>query len=126
MPAVPGFEPPIEAICVAPFGMEEGSDATLPGQTFALYVGEPVQFRFFASAVRREDAVGAVLEEWSDDELAELDPIETLLTAAEGAPEGEVVHVQLTSSVTTTGTLAIHCAAADGRRWKLEFNVRNP
>ncbi|WP_017921970.1 Hsp70 family protein, partial [Burkholderia gladioli] len=30
MPAIPGMEPPISALCVAPFGMEEGSDAALP------------------------------------------------------------------------------------------------
>ena len=38
---------------VAPFGMEEGSDAALPPQEFGLVVGEPVQFRFFGSSVRR-------------------------------------------------------------------------
>ena len=53
MPAVPGLEPPVQALCVAPFGMEEGSDAALPPQEFGLVVGEPVQFRFFGSSVRR-------------------------------------------------------------------------
>ena len=52
MPAVPA-EPPVQALCVAPFGMEEGSDAALPPQEFGLVVGEPVQFRFFGSSVRR-------------------------------------------------------------------------
>ena len=45
-----GLEPPVQALCVAPFGMEEGSDAALP-QEFGLVVGEPVQFRFFGSSV---------------------------------------------------------------------------
>ena len=29
MPAIPGMEPPIQALCVAPFGMEEGSRRAL-------------------------------------------------------------------------------------------------
>jgi hypothetical protein len=49
MPAIPGMEPPIQALCVAPFGMEEGSELELPGQEFGLVVGEPVHFRFFGS-----------------------------------------------------------------------------
>ena len=31
MPAVPGVAPPLQALCVAPFGMEEGTEAELPG-----------------------------------------------------------------------------------------------
>ncbi len=41
MPAVPGMEPPIFALCVAPFGLEEGSAAALPPQELAVVVGEP-------------------------------------------------------------------------------------
>ena len=59
MPAVPGMEPPIEALCIAPFGMEEGTQAELPPQEVGLVVGEPVRFRFFGSSVRRTDQVGA-------------------------------------------------------------------
>ena len=58
VPAVPGLEPPVKALCVAPFGMEEGSNADIPPQEFALVVGEPTVFRFFSSSVRREDRAG--------------------------------------------------------------------
>ena len=58
VPAVPGFEPPVKALCVAPFGMEEGTQADVPPQEFGLVVGEPTRFRFFASSLRRDDAVG--------------------------------------------------------------------
>ncbi|HEY1109107.1 MAG TPA: Hsp70 family protein, partial [Opitutaceae bacterium] len=61
MPAVPGMEPPVRALCVAPFGMEEGTQADVPPQEFGLVVGEPTRFRFFSSSVRRDDAVGAML-----------------------------------------------------------------
>ena len=32
MPAVPGMEAPLKALCVVPFGMEEGTEATIPRQ----------------------------------------------------------------------------------------------
>ena len=35
-----------------------------------------------------------------------------------------VVPVTLESIVTETGMLELWCVAGDGRRWKLEFNVR--
>jgi hypothetical protein len=65
MPAIPGMEPPIQALCLAPFGMEEGSEAALPAQEFGLVVGEPVRFRFFGSSVRRQDQVGTLLDFWA-------------------------------------------------------------
>src|SRR5262249_26486998 len=39
MPAVPGFAPPIKAICVAPFGMEEGTEADIPSYEVGVRVG---------------------------------------------------------------------------------------
>src|SRR6185503_728370 len=62
VPAVPGLEPPLTALCVAPFGMEEGSAADLPGHELGAVVGEPVRFRFFGSTVRRDDRAGAEVE----------------------------------------------------------------
>src|SRR4029077_2908625 len=64
LPAVPGSPPPIKALCVVPFGMEEGTESDVPGQGFGLVVGEEVDFRFLSSTVRRADAVGAIIEEW--------------------------------------------------------------
>ena len=37
---------------------------------------------------------------------------------------GQIVPVTLESVVTETGMLQLWCVARDGRRWKLEFNVR--
>jgi len=119
MPAVPGLRPPMKALVVAPFGMEEGTGAPVPGREFALAIGEPAEFRFFASATRKHDPAGAMLDEITD-ELDEIAPVQVTL---EGAP-GEVVRVQLENHVTETGVLEIWCVAKDGRRWKLEFRVR--
>ena len=124
MPAVPGMEPPIEALCLAPFGMEEGTEAPLPAQEFGLVVGEPVRFRFFGSSVRRQDQVGTLLDAWNDDELQELDEIEATLPA-DGRKAGEIVRVRLHARVTEAGTLELEAVPADGdQRWKVEFEVR--
>jgi hypothetical protein len=124
MPAIPGFEPPLEALCVAPFGMEEGSELELPGQEFGLVVGEPVHFRFFGSTVRRQDQIGTVLESWSPDELQELNEIQATLPA-EGRTPGDVVQVKLHAVATEAGTLELVAVAREGQRWKVEFDVRS-
>jgi len=124
MPAVPGFAPPIEALCIAPFGMEEGTEADLPPYEFGLVIGEPVRFRFFASNVRRDDVVGTRLDYWSEDEMEELDEIEVTLPAEE-YQAGDVVPVHLAARVTEVGTLQLEAVAKDGdKRWNVEFDVR--
>ncbi len=60
----------------------------------------------------------------SEDDIEELAPIEVLLPANTDGRREEVVPVTLESDVTETGMLELWCVAADGRRWKLEFNVR--
>ncbi|CAN7323873.1 Chaperone protein HscA [compost metagenome] len=124
MPAVPGFEPPIQALCVAPFGMEEGTEAALPPQEFGLVVGEPVHFRFFGSSVRRQDQVGTLLDYWGPEELQELEEIQATLPA-EGRTAGEVVPVRLHARVTEAGTLELEAVpGGSAERWKVEFDVR--
>jgi len=121
LPAVPGMRAPVKALTVAPFGMEEGSSIDLRGREFGLIVGEPAEFRFFQSAVRKNDAAGGMLDEVSD-ELEELSPVEVTLDSA--GQSGEFVPVTLETVVTETGMLQLWSVARDGRRWKLEFNVR--
>jgi hypothetical protein len=125
MPAVPGMEPEIQALCLVPFGLEEGSEPVAPPQEFGLVVGEPVRFRFFGSSVRREDQVGDLLEDWHEDELAELDEIQTTLSA-EDRKKGEVVAVQLQAVVTEVGTMELTAIPVDGgdERWNVAFNTR--
>jgi molecular chaperone DnaK (HSP70) len=119
MPAVPGMPAPLKALTVAPFGMEEGTETPIPAREFGLVVGEPAEFRFFNSAVRKNDAPGELIEDFGDD-LEELSPVEVNLTGS----SGELVPVTLETVVTETGLLQLWCVARDGRRWKLEFNVR--
>lgn len=124
MPAVPGLAPEIEALCIAPFGMEEGSEQELPNDEFGLVIGEPVRFRFFGSKTRRDDVVGTRLEYWSDEELEELDEIEITLPE-EGHNAGEVVPVHLSAAVSEVGTLELRAVSRrDQQHWKIEFDVR--
>jgi hypothetical protein len=125
MPAIPGMEPELQALCVVPFGLEEGSEPVSAPQEFGLVVGEPVRFRFFGSSVRREDQVGDLLEDWTDAELEELEEIQTNLPA-EGRKRGEVVPVRLQASVSEVGTLeltAMPLAGSEGP-WQVAFNTR--
>jgi hypothetical protein len=127
MPAVPGLEPPISALCVAPFGMEEGTETKLPPHELAVVVGEPVQFRFFGSSVRRGDAAGTLLESWKPGELEELAPI-SLTLPAKGRREGDVVPIRLRPAITPVGVLELEAvpieAVEPNERWKVELNVR--
>jgi len=126
MPAVPGIEPPLHALCVAPFGLEEGSAPQAPARELGLVVGEPVRFRFFASSVRRDDAIGTLLERWGEGELVELGQIEATLPE-EGARPGEVVPVRLRARVSELGTLVLEAIPRSGEHvWKVELDVREP
>jgi len=123
MPAIPGFAPPVKAMCVAPFGMEEGTGVDLPDDELGLIVGEPSHFRFFASSSRKDDA-GALVDA-DDPAITELDPVEKTVEASADRKPGELVPVTLRAEVTEVGTLELWCAARDGRgRWKLEYAVR--
>ncbi|EGQ8024856.1 Hsp70 family protein [Vibrio vulnificus] len=126
MPAIPGMAPPMEALCVASFGMEEGTSVDVPSQQFGLIIGQPVNFQFFGSTVRRDDLAGTHLDHWDQDELEELPEIQVTLPVSEGRREGEVVPVTLASRVTELGTLYLEAIAADnGQKWHVEFDVRD-
>jgi len=119
MPAVPGLSAPMKALAVVPFGMEEGSGVEIPDREFALMVGEPAEFRFFSSVARKNDAAGEMLDEIGP-ELEELAPVRVTLDGE----AGRAVRVRLEARVTETGVLELWSVAHDGRRWKLEFQVR--
>ncbi len=108
-PAVPGVPPPIKPVCVVPMGMEEGSEQTLNEETFSLVLDETAAFRFFSRTAEHAP-------------LVELHPIEALMESQ--GQEGGVVLVKLTAKVTELGVLELWCVSEDGRKWKLEFDIR--
>jgi molecular chaperone DnaK (HSP70) len=119
MPAVPGLPVPLKALTVAQFGMEEGTSTSIPGRPFGLLVGEPAEFRFFSSATRKTDDPGLVIEDLAGD----LEEMPSMQVELSGAQSG-VVPVNFETVITELGQLQLWCVAADNRRWKLEFNVR--
>jgi hypothetical protein len=121
MPAVPGMEAPLKALCVVPFGMEEGTDAAIPDREFGLVVGEPAEFRFLSSSIRKQDQVGTLLEDWGDD-IEERSPLQVTLKL--DGQLGKIVPVRLETRVTELGILEVWCVSRDGQRWKLELNIR--
>ena len=124
MPAVPGIQTPMKALCVVPFGMEEGSDAEIREKEFGLVVGDSAVFHLLATTTRKNDQAGEIVEDWSS-EIQEVATMETQLDATDTDAGGTVIPVWLQSKVTEIGTLELWCVARDGdRRWKLEFNLR--
>jgi molecular chaperone DnaK (HSP70) len=121
-PAVPGLPAPLKALCVVPFGMEEGTEAVIADREFGLVIGEPVEFRFLSSSLRKQDPIGALIEDWGDD-LEELPPLEGTLTWP--GRDDTVLPVFLESHVTEVGTLELWLVSRDrAHRWKLELNIR--
>jgi len=121
-PAIPGFPRPIKALCVAPFGMEEGTESDITGHEFGLIIGQKVTFRFLSSSTRKNDPLGTILEEWEDD-VHEISPLQ--LTLENPEKNASMVPVYLHSKITDVGTLELWCMGKNSQqKWKLEFNVR--
>jgi molecular chaperone DnaK (HSP70) len=124
MPAVPGFRPPVKALCVVPQGMQEGTDLLIEGRDFGLVTGQAAEFRFFSSSVRSGDRPGQVLPD-AERELEETSLLEVELPPLSGVPAGQAVPVRIESVVTELGTLELWMKHTNSdRRWKIEFQVR--
>lgn len=123
--AIPGAPRPLQALCVVPFGMEEGTEVDVPSNEIGLVHGEPAEFRFFSSAVRKDDRPGDLLPPRDVSQLSETTPLLATLPADESVNE-PYVPVTFQSRITELGMFELWCVSAqsDGR-WKLEFNVRS-
>jgi molecular chaperone DnaK (HSP70) len=123
--AIPGAPRPLRALCVVPFGMEEGTEVDVPGGEIGLVVGEPAQFRFFSSGTRQSDRPGELLASWRDDELTETDSLSAVLPKVEGLDD-DYVPVRFQSRITELGMFELWCASTvSPHKWKLEFSVRD-
>ena len=121
MPAIPGLPMPTRALCIAPFGMEDGSRAESRDRLFNLVVGEKVTFDIMSSPDRNDDQLGTIIDNWEDEGIIPLTTIETTL---EGTNEG-YIPVTFEVKVTEIGTLEFWaCSRDDDRKWRLELNVR--
>lgn len=122
--AIPGAPRPLRALCVVPFGMEEGTQVDVPSAEIGLVLGEPANFRFFSSAVRRQDRTGALLPAIDEVELTESDSLEAVLAASENEDD-TYVPVKFQSRITELGVFELWCVSpSSDQRWKLEFSIR--
>ncbi|MEK6258294.1 MAG: Hsp70 family protein [Planctomycetota bacterium] len=123
--AIPGAPRPLRALCVVPFGMEEGTELDVPSDSIGLIVGQPAHFRFFSSSTRKDDREGVRLQRWTDEELTETDSLEATLPK-DDALDDNYVPVQFHTKITELGLLELWCVSTRGSgRWKLEFSVRD-
>ena len=111
-------------VCLLPRGSEEGQSVELADRSFALRVGQPVQFHLVSSSAETPCQPGE-LTRLDTDAFHSLPPIATVLdaTAADGLAE---IPVRLVAALTEIGTLEVHCVRADNplQRWQLEFQLR--
>ncbi len=123
--AVPGAPRPLQALCVVPMGMEEGTEVDVDSEEIGVVLGEAAQFRFFSSAIRKDDKPGEMLPHIDEEELQETDSLEATLPAAADVDE-PYVPVKFRSKITELGVFELWCVGArTPGEWKLEFSVRD-
>lgn len=121
-PAIPGLPRPLQALCVVPQGMEEGTQIDVASREVGLKVGQKAKFRFFSSTIRKQDRPGTYLRSWDEEELTESSPMEVSLTTAEGE---QIIPVRFESRITELGVFELWCKSTrNDQHWKLELNVR--
>jgi hypothetical protein len=104
--------------------MEEGTEVDVPSGEIGLVHGEPAEFRFFCSSMRKQDEPGDVIDHWQDDELIETAPLEATLPMDEMVDE-PFVPVRFQSRITELGMFELWCVGTQSTgQWKLEFSVR--
>src|SRR6516164_6127290 len=123
MLAIPGYKPPVKALCVVPQGMQEGTELLIEGREFGLVTGRAAEFRFFSSSVRSGDTPGQILAD-AERNLEDAGLLEVEIPALE-VPVGQVVPVRVNPIVTELGILELWMRHTNSdRRWKVEFQVR--
>ncbi len=125
-PAIPGFQPPLQGLCVAPFGLEEGSTVDIPYTGLGLVVGERTDFQFFASTDHKEDQCGTIIADVEEAGLHTLPVLTAELPADEATiPAGTLLPIRLKTVLTEIGTLQLWCLEENGdRQWQLEYELR--
>ncbi|MEO8170269.1 MAG: Hsp70 family protein [Oxalobacteraceae bacterium] len=124
---------PRRAICILPRGSEPGREILLTDRTFALRVGQPVQFHLMSSNAEtgnQSPPRAGELIDLSHGNFVRLPPIAMALQTESGSGRQDIL-VHIATSLTEFGTLELHCVEAaqgsdqPGQRWLLEFQLRS-
>lgn len=127
MPAIPGMPPPLEALCIAPFGMEANSSTALTEEQFQLIVGEPLYFQFFSATNRQQDHFGVLLPDEVSGQLDSLPDIRLTLEPQK-YNKGDSVTVQIKAHLTDIGTLqffAVEANQPNPESWRIELDIQH-
>jgi molecular chaperone DnaK (HSP70) len=112
----------LQAVCVLPSGIEEGTTLSLANREFEVLTNRPVSFTLYSST-SRHDPHGelAVLDE---EEIHRHAPLVTTLRYGKKSRDIEL-GVQLRAVFTEVGTLELWCESfKTHHRWRLQFELR--
>ena len=131
MPAIPGFTPPINGVCIVPLGMEEGSKSDIPVDGLGVLIGEETHFNLYMSTDRSEDTFGDVIEgidNYDVDSIIALPTLKACLPKNDETNDSNaiLVPVKLHSELLESGTLYLSCINLldEEQNYQLEFELR--
>ncbi|ALG67224.1 Hsp70 family protein [Beggiatoa leptomitoformis] len=111
-----------QGICLLPKGTEESTEIRLENNTFALNIGQPVQFHLYATTHDIPYQAG---------ELANINPeifsvLPPLIAVIDTQQQKASIPVLLSAALSEVGTVAVQCSALDNpaQHWQLEFQLR--
>jgi hypothetical protein len=112
----------LQAVCVLPAGIEEGTTLPLANRDFAVLTNRPVSFTLYSSTTRHDEhGEVAVLDA---EQVHRHAPLVTLLRYGKKSRQIELA-VQLKASFTEVGTLELWCESLKTQhRWRLQFELR--
>jgi hypothetical protein len=103
--------------------MEEGESVDVATSVFEVTANAPVRFPIYASATRRGDAAGSLVDA-DPATLTALPALSTVLRFGRKLEERRVP-VSLRTTLTETGTLELWCLSREtDHRWRLRFELR--
>src|ERR1700721_3925672 len=106
MLAIPGYKPPVKALCIVPEGMQKGTELLIEGRELGLVTGRPAEFRFFSSSVRSGDTAGQILPD-AERELEDTGLLEIEIPAVDAILAGQGVPGRINAVVTDLGVLEL-------------------
>lgn len=117
--AVPGLQSHMKGVCIAPQGLEEGTECEIPQREFLLASGESIEFKLFTSNERSSDVAGSEVSN-AESTLHDAGTIKAKIESPD-----PYVPVVLHSRLSEVGALEISLRRSGGEgAWRFEFDVR--